>query len=58
MFGKRGSGVVEANLAVVAASYDGVIDVTAALGSLHRPGGRRPELATTETTPLLEEALP
>ncbi|HET6380741.1 MAG TPA: 2-oxoacid:acceptor oxidoreductase family protein [candidate division Zixibacteria bacterium] len=32
-FGKRGKAVVEANLAVVAAAYDGVIDVTAALGS-------------------------
>ena len=31
-FGKRGAAVLDANLAVVAAAYDGLIDVTAALG--------------------------
>jgi pyruvate-ferredoxin/flavodoxin oxidoreductase len=36
-FGKRGTKVVDANLAVIADAYDGVIDVTAALGSVHRP---------------------
>ncbi len=30
-FGKRGSAVVDANLAVVTAAYDNVIDVTAAV---------------------------
>jgi len=28
-FGKRGSAVVDANLAVIQAAYDGVVDVTA-----------------------------
>ncbi len=32
-FGKRGSGVVDANLAVITAAYDGVIDVTGAIGA-------------------------
>lgn len=58
LFGKRGSAVVDANLAVVAAAYDAVIDVTAALGSLQRPDGSLPELAATKPTLLLEEALP
>ena len=31
-FGKRGGAVVDANLAVIEAAYDGLIDVTAALG--------------------------
>ena len=31
-FGKRGAAVVDANLAVIDGAYDGVIDVTAALG--------------------------
>jgi len=31
-FGKRGGAVVDANLAVIKAAYDGLIDVTAALG--------------------------
>ncbi len=31
-FGKRGTAVVDANLAVIEGAYDGVIDVTAALG--------------------------
>ena len=50
-FGKRGAAVVEANLAVVAAAYDRVIDVTAALP----PSGPPPQLARPEPTPLLEE---
>ena len=57
-FGKRGSAVVDANLAVVAAAYDGVIEVTGSLGSLHRPTGRPLELAAAAPTLLLEEALP
>jgi pyruvate-ferredoxin/flavodoxin oxidoreductase len=36
-FGKRGSHVLEANLAVIAAAYDGVIDVSSRLG-LQSPG--------------------
>jgi len=31
-FGKRGGSVVDANLAVIEAAYDGLIDVTAAIG--------------------------
>ncbi|HEX6867157.1 MAG TPA: 2-oxoacid:acceptor oxidoreductase family protein [Candidatus Limnocylindrales bacterium] len=31
-FGKRGGAVIEANLAVIEAAYDGLIDVTASLG--------------------------
>ncbi|HET9083387.1 MAG TPA: hypothetical protein VFN41_03210, partial [Candidatus Limnocylindrales bacterium] len=31
-FGKRGRAVIEANLELVAAAYDGLIDVSAALG--------------------------
>ena len=50
-FGKRGAAVVEANLAVVAAAYDSVIDVTAALP----PSGPPAQLARPEPTPLLEE---
>ena len=47
-FGKRGSAVVEANLAVIAAAYDSVIDVTAALSR-----------EQSQSTPqLLEEAIP
>jgi hypothetical protein len=30
-FGKRGTSVVDANLAVIQGAYDGVIDVTAAI---------------------------
>jgi hypothetical protein len=30
-FGKRGSSVVDANLAVIQGAYDGVIDVTASM---------------------------
>ena len=43
-FGKRGGRVVAANLAVIEAAYDGLIDVSAALGlpTGHRPGPDRP----------------
>ncbi len=41
-FGKRGGAVVDANLAVIAAAYDGVIDVTGSLGSPGDADGRRP----------------
>jgi hypothetical protein len=51
---------VDANLAVIAAAYDSVIDVTAAIGSPHRPtgSGRVPELSTQTPLLLSEEALP
>jgi pyruvate-ferredoxin/flavodoxin oxidoreductase len=55
-FGKRGSSVVEANLAVVAAAYDGVIDVTRAL-SERMSTSPVPQLEATEPVPLLEEAI-
>jgi hypothetical protein len=45
---------VDANLAVIADAYDGVIDVTAALGSVHRPV----RSLTVVAPPMLEEALP
>jgi len=45
-FGKRGGRVVDANLALIAEAYDGVIDVTAAIRGLV-PAGRT-ELALTE----------
>ncbi|MGA2513988.1 MAG: hypothetical protein ABSG37_10265, partial [Candidatus Limnocylindrales bacterium] len=32
-FGKRGTAVVDANLAVIDGAYDGVIDVTAAIAA-------------------------
>jgi Pyruvate/2-oxoacid:ferredoxin oxidoreductase gamma subunit len=54
-FGKRGARVVDANLAVVAAAYDGVIDVTAALE--RRTDQPVPQLAGAEPVPLLEEAI-
>jgi len=54
-FGKRGAAVVEANLAVIAAAYDGVIDVTAALAGTTPPPGPAPQLAAPAPTPLLEE---
>jgi pyruvate-ferredoxin/flavodoxin oxidoreductase len=59
-FGKRGSAVVTANLAVIAAAYDRVMDVTAALGSLAGPAdrGRPLQLANPQPQLLLEEALP
>ena len=56
-FGKRGAAVVDANLAVVAAAYDGVIDVTGSLGSVHRPSGRPLQLATSDAL-ILEEVAP
>jgi pyruvate-ferredoxin/flavodoxin oxidoreductase len=52
-FGKRGTAVVEANLSVVAAAYDGVIDVTAALAARHATPV--PQLPAPEPVPLLEE---
>jgi pyruvate-ferredoxin/flavodoxin oxidoreductase len=55
-FGKRGSSVVEANLAVVAAAYDGVIDVTQALAE-RMSTSPVPQLEATEPVPLLEEAI-
>ena len=36
-FGKRGSAVVDANLAVVTAAYDGVINVTEAISAKFMP---------------------
>ncbi|MEK6720703.1 MAG: 2-oxoacid:acceptor oxidoreductase family protein [Chloroflexota bacterium] len=54
-FGKRGGAVVDANLAVIAAAYDGVIDVTAALG-LARPVDLTADPAAAATIP--EGALP
>ncbi len=53
-FGKRGAKVVDANLAVIADAYDGVIDVTAALGSVDGPI----RSLTVAAPPILEEALP
>ena len=44
-FGKRGSRVVDANLALIADAYDGVIDVTAHLTAV--VAAPRHELATT-----------
>ena len=50
-FGKRGGAVVDANLAVIAAAYDGLIDVTAALrrrpGAGRRAGRSRPMIDRT-----------
>jgi pyruvate-ferredoxin/flavodoxin oxidoreductase len=54
-FGKRGAAVVDANLAVIAAAYDSVIDVTAALAGTRPPPGATPQLAAPAPTPLLEE---
>jgi pyruvate-ferredoxin/flavodoxin oxidoreductase len=47
-FGKRGGSVVDANLAVIEAAYDGLIDVTAGIGAGSRPvaGDRELEGAT------------
>jgi pyruvate-ferredoxin/flavodoxin oxidoreductase len=52
-FGKRGTAVVDANLAVIAEAYDRVVDVTAALGLIQRP-----ILPGTPPPLLLEEAIP
>ena len=57
-FGKRGSAVVEANLAVIAAAYDRVIDVTAALDRAQPPSAAPVQLPAAPPTMLLEEALP
>jgi len=57
-FGKRGSAVVEANLAVIAEAHDHVIDVTAALDRSQSRPAAPAQLAATPPTPLLEEALP
>jgi pyruvate-ferredoxin/flavodoxin oxidoreductase len=56
-FGKRGAAVVEANLAVIAAAYDRVIDVTAGL-AIHPSTTAVAQLPPAETVPLLEEAIP
>jgi pyruvate-ferredoxin/flavodoxin oxidoreductase len=42
-FGKRGGRVVEANLAVIEAAYDNLIDVTAAITGQPTPGAAQPE---------------
>ena len=54
-FGKRGASVVEANLAVVAAAYDGVIDVSAALAA--HTVIPVPQLTATEPVAMIEEAI-
>lgn len=56
-FGKRGSAVVNANLAVIAGAYDGVIDVTAALGLARLSGLGGSRLLVTQASPRLEEAI-
>jgi hypothetical protein len=40
-FGKKGSSVVDANLAVIQGAYDGVIDVTAAIAGGVAAGAAR-----------------
>jgi len=57
-FGKRGSAVVEANLAVIAEAHDRVIDVTAALDRSRSRPAAPVQLPAVPPTPLLEEALP
>ena len=47
-FGKRGSRVVDANLALIADAYDGVVDVTASITAL--VAAPRHELATVAAT--------
>ena len=47
-FGKRGSRVVDANLALIADAYDGVVDVTASITAL--VAAPRHELATVAST--------
>ena len=54
-FGKRGGAVVDANLELIAAAYDGLIDVTAAVPAASRrpprsPDPRRPIAMTARTT--------
>jgi pyruvate-ferredoxin/flavodoxin oxidoreductase len=46
-FGKRGGTVVDANMAVIEAAWDGLIDVTAALAGIE-PVGVAPEPARRE----------
>jgi hypothetical protein len=48
-FGKRGSAVVEANLALIAEAFDGVIDVTTAVTAL--VPAHRAELIVREGVP-------
>ena len=43
-YGKRGTAVVEANLAVVAAAYDGAMDVTASIVDERRPVAALPAM--------------
>ena len=43
-FGKRGAGVVEANLAVIAEAWDGLIDVTAAVTGVRAGAGAEARL--------------
>lgn len=57
-FGKRGKAVVEANLAVIAAAYDRVIDVTAAVNGGSSATTGPALLPPAEPIPLLEEAIP
>jgi pyruvate-ferredoxin/flavodoxin oxidoreductase len=57
-FGKRGSKVVDANLAVVSGAYDSVIDVTAALGAVHRPSRSLTVIPQLVPQQILEEVLP
>jgi hypothetical protein len=47
-FGKRGRAVVDANLELVTAAYDGVIDISEALGL---PAGVERHLTTVRTEP-------
>ena len=47
-FGKGGGAVVEANLAVIGAAYDGLIDVSAALDL---PSGEAPQAVATRLEP-------
>ena len=50
-FGKRGAAVVEANLAVIAAAYDSVIDVTAALARIGSRSAARAGAASMTRRP-------
>jgi pyruvate-ferredoxin/flavodoxin oxidoreductase len=50
-FGKRGGAVVDANLAVIEEAYDGLLDVTGALGLI--PGTEPPEPAAEAAEPAL-----
>jgi pyruvate-ferredoxin/flavodoxin oxidoreductase len=57
-FGKRGTAVVDANLAVIAEAHDRVIDVTAALDLADARFAPLAQLPSPPPTLLLEEALP